>query len=152
MLMASEVDMIADGPTLIDPTTVSNFDIAAISRMSANSSELVETLAVQSANGIQIIRDSPGYLKVSIETNTPKLFRWNQRYSTGWRVMIDGIRRPAIRADFDFLATTVNEGQHIVEFEFQPASLARGKQISRLTLFFAVIWALFRRRRLPRQV
>ena len=51
-------------------------------------------------------------------------------YYPGWRAYVDGIETTILRADYLFRAVPVGPGSHNVTFQFSPATLAVGAQLS----------------------
>ncbi|HIZ84888.1 MAG TPA: YfhO family protein [Candidatus Coprenecus stercoravium] len=51
-------------------------------------------------------------------------------YPAGWKAFVDGKEAPVLRADYALRAVLVEEGDHEVEFVFDPESFTVGKNIS----------------------
>ena len=51
-------------------------------------------------------------------------------YEKGWQMLIDGKTQPYFRADYLLRAAQIPAGNHVVEFEFHPASYYTGEGIS----------------------
>ena len=62
-------------------------------------------------------------------------------YPAGWKAYIDGEEVPILRADYTLRALLIDEGDHEVEFVYDPGSFTLGKNIS-LASSLAIILAL----------
>ena len=64
-------------------------------------------------------------------------------YYPGWKVLVDGKPSTVYRADYIFRAVMVPQGEHRVQFLFQPESFALGADISTFTVSgLLVFWAV----------
>lgn len=80
-------------------------------------------------------------------------------YPAGWKAFVDGKEVPVLRADYTLRAVMLEEGEHEVEFRYEPASFAVGRNISMASsiavLLFLAAYILYsilysRKRKLPR--
>lgn len=62
-------------------------------------------------------------------------------YPAGWKAYIDGQEVPVLRADYTLRALLIDEGDHEVEFVYDPGSFTLGKNIS-LASSLVIILAL----------
>ena len=62
-------------------------------------------------------------------------------YPAGWKAYIDGEEVPVLRADYTLRALLIDEGDHEVEFVYDPGSFTLGKNIS-LASSLVIILAL----------
>lgn len=58
----------------------------------------------------------------------------------GWRVTVDGREEEILQANFFFRGVLLSEGEHLVEFRYQPLSFTVGLIISLMTLGGVIIW------------
>lgn len=63
-------------------------------------------------------------------------------YYPGWRVYVNGEEKEILRANFFFRAVPLSEGEHLVEFRYQPRSFTIGLAISLITLCGIVICSI----------
>jgi hypothetical protein len=84
---------------------------------------------------IALATDQPGYLVLS------------DAYYPGWRATVDGQPAPIERANYAFRAVYVPEGQHTVQFVFDPWLWKVGLLISGITLVVLLGWVGWKIRR-----
>ncbi len=67
----------------------------------------------------------------------------------GWRLKIDGKPAPILKANCCFLATRAQKGRHLYRWHFRPTFFIPGALLSGISLFLALVLAVFygRRRR-----
>jgi Ca2+/Na+ antiporter len=75
---------------------------------------------------IEEIRNTPTSLIVRIKNSVPKLLFRSDVFDPGWNVTIDNKPSPLYRADYDFQAVLVPEGDHVVKFSYRPKSFTYG--------------------------
>ena len=68
-------------------------------------------------------------------------------YNTDWRVDVDGVPAPLMRANAMFRAVHLNPGTHVVTFIYRPSKLYLGASISAVTALALALWCLLERRR-----
>lgn len=84
-----------------------------------------------------IVRDRPGMIGISTETESRQLLVVSDSYHEGWQATVDGEDKPVVRVYGDFMGCVVDAGKHEVKFEFHPKSLRAGKWLSILGLALA---------------
>ena len=97
---------------------------------------------------VDILRDSPGSIAVSLAADASGVLAVTESYDPGWRVKIDGVEQKALRVRGDFLGCHISGGDHLVEFQFRPACRQWGIAISicgLLSLFLLGGFRLFKR-------
>jgi hypothetical protein len=95
-------------------------------------------LLVPSQQSTHLISYSPNSVKISVNTETPKLLFLSDTYDTGWTVTINGKRTNVYRADYALRGVLVPAGESTVTFIYQPQSFRVGVAISIITLIFLV--------------
>jgi uncharacterized membrane protein YfhO len=60
-------------------------------------------------------------------------------YYPGWRAYVDGTEAKILRANHFFRAVALTEGEHVVEFKYEPLSFKIGAIVSLVTLLFLLI-------------
>ncbi len=126
----------------------------AVSQLRADGPVIVDrSVAVHAGSEIehdsaQIVLDRPGEILVEVVAESSRLLVLAERFSPDWVATIDGIDAPIIRAEVDFMAFVVPEGNHAIRFSFEAASVANGRMIS-LGVFLVLLVVFFVRVRLP---
>jgi hypothetical protein len=72
-------------------------------------------------------------------------------YDPGWRVRVDGVRQPLLRANATFRAVRVPAGRHVVEMRYRPWPVLAGAAITLIGAgTMLALWAGSRARPAPR--
>jgi len=78
---------------------------------------------VEGDGTIEKINQTPTRMSVKVINAVPKLLFRSETFDQGWNVMIDNKPSPLYRADYDFQAVLVPEGEHVITFYYWPESL-----------------------------
>lgn len=74
---------------------------------------------------------SPDRLKYDVTAPVRGLAVFSEiYYPAGWKAFIDGKEAPILRADYSLRALLIDEGDHDVEFVYDPVSFSAGRNIS----------------------
>ena len=97
----------------------------------------------QAAEGRIVLKEySPNRLSYDVSAAARGLAVFSEiYYPAGWKAYIDGEEVPVLRADYTLRALLIDEGDHEVEFVYDPGSFTLGKNIS-LASSLAIILAL----------
>ena len=68
-------------------------------------------------------------------------------FDSGWNVRIDNAPVQMYRADYDFQAVMVPEGEHTVEFVYWPKNLTYALFGSGIGVVIVMVWSLFQMRK-----
>jgi hypothetical protein len=112
---------------------LSDVPASALTETAASSANDVATVVEYKSERVvaNVKMDSPGYLLLT------------DSWCPGWGAGVDGKEAPLYRADYIFRAVPLSSGQHIVIFEYHPASLYWGTVISGFSLFLCVVLAIY---------
>lgn len=93
---------------------------------------------------IELEEYQPNYLKykASVSSGTPLAVFSEIYYPKGWRAFVDGKPVIHIRANYILRAMAIPEGEHVIEFKFEPESYYIGEKVSlasSLILIFALV-------------
>jgi Bacterial membrane protein YfhO len=79
--------------------------------------------------------------RVTIETtsNDSGILVFADSHYPGWKAYVDGREEPILRANHFFRAVVLREGEHVVEFKYEPLSFKVGSIASLVTVLFLVI-------------
>lgn len=91
-------------------------------------------------SSIRLTSYSPDALTYDYSSKNPSMAVFSDiYYSKGWNMYIDGIEKPYIRANYLLRAAALPEGNHKIEFKFEPKSYYLGEKIS---LFGSILLVL----------
>ena len=102
----------------------------------------LENIERDSTATITLKSHAPNYLVYESSTVSPQLALFSEAYySNGWNAYIDGQPVTHFRANYLLRAMKIPEGNHIIEYKFEPAVVAIGSKISLATsaLFLLVL-------------
>ncbi|MCL2041612.1 MAG: YfhO family protein [Bacteroidales bacterium] len=73
----------------------------------------------------------PNHLKYTTIANTPQMAVFSEvYYDKGWNAYIDGKLVPHFRANYILRGMVVPEGEHVIEFKFEPRIFRMGEALS----------------------
>jgi hypothetical protein len=75
---------------------------------------------------VKILKQSPGYLKLSVDQKQDSWIFWSQTWYPGWKGRIDGKAVDIERANYLFQTIFSEKGNHVVEFLYIPDSFFWG--------------------------
>ncbi|MBM3263557.1 MAG: hypothetical protein FJY97_09075 [candidate division Zixibacteria bacterium] len=82
---------------------------------------------------IEIRRDGPGRLTLSVELDQPRLVVLSEVYYPAWRAYLNGVETPVYRAYGTLRAIAAEAGNHRIVFEYDSASCFYGAIVSTTT-------------------
>jgi uncharacterized membrane protein YfhO len=88
---------------------------------------------------VQLVDYRPNQVRLKVDSEGPGVLFLSDRYSPGWRVTVNGTSRDVFRANTEFRAVCVPEGESDVVFSYRPLSLYLGGGASILALLGTVI-------------
>jgi len=83
---------------------------------------------------IKVVDYQPSFAKFRITTSKPAFLFLTDNYYPGWKAFVDKKLTKIYRADYTFRVVPVPEGEHEVEFSYQPESFKWGLRISITTV------------------
>jgi hypothetical protein len=90
---------------------------------------------------LELICDEPSKVEFAYRKNTPGLLVLRDQFYPGWKVFVDQVEQPVLRANLINRAVIVPAGVHRVMFQYCPDSLARGFALAGLGLLLSLILA-----------
>jgi hypothetical protein len=69
----------------------------------------------------EVLDFGPNHVRFKIDNSKAGLFYYADTYSKHWTAQVDGEDTSILRANFNFKAVSVDKGQHVVEFRFEPS-------------------------------
>ena len=102
----------------------------------------------ESTADVSVEVEDPDATTVVVRTRStvPSLLVLSDVFYPGWRATVDGGPVRILRTDYVLRGVLVPSGQHVIQFEYRPASLTGGALISVLTLVLFVVLFLGRKR------
>ena len=91
----------------------------------------------------KLINSTVNSLSFETKTNTPALFYISDTYFPGWEAKVNGKTQKIYRANYNFRAVLVPEGDSTVEFMYAPSSFRLGVVISVVSLLLVAGLSLF---------
>jgi hypothetical protein len=96
---------------------------------------------------IKLSIDMPTRVLVDVNSSSAGYLVLADIWYPGWGVWIDGEKRPLLRANYLFRGVEVPEGDHNVEFRYQPLSFIIGFVISAVSWLMILIWVFLKKRK-----
>jgi O-antigen/teichoic acid export membrane protein len=81
----------------------------------------------------------PNRVAVEVIASGPSYLVLSDMFFQGWSARVDGIEQPLLRANRIFRAVQVEQGRHLVTFEYRPISFRLGALLSLLACALAVL-------------
>ncbi len=78
------------------------------------------------------------HIAVNVETSDNGLLVLSEVFYPGWKASVDGQETEIFRADYNLRSIFIPAGKHIVQFDYVPASFARGTFITLAALLVCV--------------
>lgn len=110
-----------------------------ISGMSVNPTAMSEVPKVE--------EHLPNYIKIEANLIEKGLLVLGDVYYPGWKVFVDGRESPIHRVNYIMRSVIVPQGNHVVEFRYNPLSFKIGSLISLTSLIFATAFLVWDKRR-----
>jgi hypothetical protein len=90
-----------------------------------------KNFTVDPASEIKLIEYKPNHLLYSVNCAAEQLAVFSEiYYPKGWKAFIDGNPAPHFSVNYVLRAMVVPQGQHQVEFKFEPESYFKGNKVS----------------------
>ncbi|MBE9527864.1 MAG: YfhO family protein [Proteobacteria bacterium] len=96
---------------------------------------------------IEILELRANSVELKVSATAPSILVTSESWYPGWKVYVDGVSRPLLRANHAFKAVALGDGTHRVRFVFAPTSFYAGAIVSSITLAGLVFIAFYRRKR-----
>jgi uncharacterized membrane protein YfhO len=100
---------------------------------------------MDSAQAVKILEDQPG--DVRLESQGPGQVILSESYFPGWKVFLDGKLISTEIFEGNFLAASIPEGPHRIQFRYRPTSFKIGEAISICTIAFLCFMGFWQRRK-----
>jgi hypothetical protein len=123
--------------------------VEATARVSASGPVIVDRdVPVQgsednSRSVAKLLLDRPGQIEIDTKTDMTNLLVLAERYSSAWKITVDGLPVSVVRSEVDFMGCVVPAGHHTVKFSFEPASLRTGRLVSVVAVMLLLAYVAF---------
>ena len=93
----------------------------------------------------KIVRYDNRVITIQTSANDHGILVLADSYYPGWKAYVDGKERPILRANHFFRAVALPDGDHVVEFKYDPLSFKIGAWISVFTIIsiMAITWFVY---------
>ena len=91
----------------------------------------------------KIVRYDNRVVTIQTSANDQGILVLADSYYPGWKAYVDGVEKPILRANHFFRAVALPDGDHVVEFKYDPMSFKIGAWISGLTIISILAITLF---------
>jgi hypothetical protein len=129
-------------------------EIEALSDFNPTNEAIVDERFEQFVSGKDFSTDTSSYIKLddykpnhltySANCNNEKLAVFSEiYYPKGWNAYIDGELTDHFRVNYVLRAMVIPEGEHVVEFKFEPRSYDIGNKISMVSSLVLIIFLIF---------
>jgi len=89
---------------------------------------------------IKLTTYEPNFLQYQANMKKDELVVFSEvYYPKGWNAYIDGKKKEHIRANYILRAMIVPEGNHLIEFRFEPQSLATGRTLASVSSIVVIL-------------
>ncbi|MBA7492179.1 hypothetical protein ES702_02728 [subsurface metagenome] len=95
---------------------------------------------------VDITEDTNDKVVINTNSGNPGFLVLADTFYPGWKASIDGLPTKIYRANFDFRAIILPEGEHEVEFVYKPLSFRIGKIISLVTGGLVILFFTLRKK------
>ena len=127
-----------------------NEELNSLGIINSKNTAVISTLDKNYFNGKNLVNDpaaiinltkyQPNSLEYKTQSKTPQLAVFSEiYYPEGWKMLIDDVEVPYIKADYLLRAVYVPAGNHTVKMVFAPKVIATGKIISLISLLLFLI-------------
>jgi hypothetical protein len=83
-----------------------------------------------------------GRLEFRVRCARPAVLVVSENHHRGWVCRVDGREVPIRRADHSLMAVALPEGEHVVKFSFEPASVGAGSAAALAAGVFGLAWLI----------
>jgi len=90
----------------------------------------------------EIVDYQPNKVRIKTQSESNSLLFLSDAYYPGWKAYIDSKETPIYKANYAFRAVFVPQGEHLIEFSYQPSSFYNGLKISFLGLLVFISWLI----------
>ncbi len=97
----------------------------------------------QESSAVKIVKLGANSAELDVTLSVPSILVTSDSWYPGWKVFVDGIERPLLRANHAFKAVALSDGRHKVRFLYSPLSFTIGAIVSGITLTGLIIFFFY---------
>ena len=127
----------SDADTILQLLASGEID-PAVTTLVESPAPAVQPLPDGATEPITFVERSPEVIRLTVTAAADGVLMLSEPYDRGWNAYVDGEEVPILRADHLFRAIALPEGEHTVEFRYEPVELRLGLAISGLTILVVV--------------
>jgi len=129
-----DVRAVVDGDAALALMLQDDFDPSRIAVVEGPVPALLPAMSDRTADPsdskVQITKYRDDRVELSARMDAPGLVLLTDTYYPGWKAYVDGERTELYEADYLFRGVSVPEGEHRIEFVYDPASFKIGAAVS----------------------
>lgn len=150
--IVSDIKWVATPNEEID--AIADTDVKNVAIVNEEFRNMVGNLTVSPSEGtIQLVDYQPNELKYRFDSSKDELVVFSEIWTKkGWKMWIDGVERPLLRADYILRTAVIPAGQHEIVMRYEPSIWRIGNAIQLITSlmilagFVAVCYYTFKKR------
>lgn len=121
--LCSQWELSANDEATLKRLTDPAFDpgqTALLAELPSGLTAATNAASATNAGQVSITDYSPKRIKLSANASAPAILVYNDRYTTDWKVRVDGNPATLLRCNYIMRGVHLPPGQHTVEFSFEP--------------------------------
>jgi len=91
----------------------------------------------------------PNHAEIQVSAVSPAILVFTDTYYRGWKAYVDGMDTPIYRVNYSLRAIIVSQGNHVVQFIYEPLSITTGTYISLISGLFYISFLIYTFRKKP---
>ena len=141
--MVYQMHIIRDDRAALARLTDGTFDFRERVILSEELPEMAQLPGTPGESVVQFLSYGSDRVTLRVSTRPAGILVVSDVYASGWKVRVDGVEADIVRANYAFRAVFVPEGEHVITFDYQPASFQIGRLLSIMGLVTWVLGALW---------
>jgi len=93
-------------------------------------------------NNVNVVKYESDYQQINVYTKNSGFLFISDLYYPGWKAYVDDIETKIYRTNWAFRSIHIPEGEHLVEFRYEPESFLIGSMVSAVALSFILVGSI----------